>query len=217
MTAYRAEQDRLRREAGLSGPPVPLKAEPVALPPPVAPNPLAALRVSQPLGGGRVVQPRPSNVPRPQPVARPPPRQAADSSAGAGGGTSGPSDSVPSAQEGPASTTATTSSAERPESPMGLPPPTGDCASTREGEEAAGAGPPPRLPAPEPSSSLLPSPACSSYFVEPLSWMSPFLESGVLAGKIVCPNKRCGAKLGNFDWAGNRASLCFSRCPSRAS
>jgi dual specificity phosphatase 12 len=34
--------------------------------------------------------------------------------------------------------------------------------------------------------------------------MSPFLETGALAGKIVCPGKKCGAKLGNFDWAGNR-------------
>ena len=35
-----------------------------------------------------------------------------------------------------------------------------------------------------------------------MKWMEPFLESGQLAGKIVCPNKKCGAKLGNFDWAG---------------
>lgn len=28
------------------------------------------------------------------------------------------------------------------------------------------------------------------------------LESGQLAGKIVCPNKKCGAKIGNYDWAG---------------
>lgn len=37
-----------------------------------------------------------------------------------------------------------------------------------------------------------------------MDWMASFLESGELAGKIVCPNKRCGAKLGNFDWAGVR-------------
>jgi dual specificity phosphatase 12 len=35
-----------------------------------------------------------------------------------------------------------------------------------------------------------------------MKWMEPQLEGGALAGKIVCPNKRCGAKLGNFDWAG---------------
>lgn len=32
--------------------------------------------------------------------------------------------------------------------------------------------------------------------------MEPFLEAGELAGKIICPNSKCGAKLGNFDWAG---------------
>ncbi|KZT19939.1 hypothetical protein NEOLEDRAFT_1141367 [Neolentinus lepideus HHB14362 ss-1] len=43
---------------------------------------------------------------------------------------------------------------------------------------------------------------CSGYFLEPMKWMEPFLEQGQLAGKIVCPNKKCGAKLGNYDWAG---------------
>lgn len=36
--------------------------------------------------------------------------------------------------------------------------------------------------------------------------MEPFLTDGEMAGKIVCPNKKCGAKLGNFDWAGVRCS-----------
>ena len=35
-----------------------------------------------------------------------------------------------------------------------------------------------------------------------MKWMEPFLEAGNLAGKITCPNKKCGAKLGNYDWAG---------------
>ena len=35
-----------------------------------------------------------------------------------------------------------------------------------------------------------------------MKWMEPFLESGNMAGKIICPNKKCGAKLGNYDWAG---------------
>ncbi|PCH39447.1 hypothetical protein WOLCODRAFT_85674 [Wolfiporia cocos MD-104 SS10] len=43
---------------------------------------------------------------------------------------------------------------------------------------------------------------CSGYFVEPMKWMEPFLADGQLAGKIICPNKKCGAKLGNYDWAG---------------
>jgi dual specificity phosphatase 12 len=53
---------------------------------------------------------------------------------------------------------------------------------------------------------LLSSPSCSSYFTEPLSWMSNQLEEGQLGGKLVCPNKKCGAKLGSFDWAGSQCS-----------
>ncbi|KAJ3551832.1 hypothetical protein NM688_g4482 [Phlebia brevispora] len=49
---------------------------------------------------------------------------------------------------------------------------------------------------------ILANPKCSGYFVEPMKWMEPFLEQGQLAGKIVCPNKKCNAKLGNYDWAG---------------
>ncbi|KAF8889666.1 hypothetical protein BD779DRAFT_325060 [Infundibulicybe gibba] len=49
---------------------------------------------------------------------------------------------------------------------------------------------------------ILANPKCSGYFVEPMKWMEPFLEAGQMAGKIVCPNKKCGAKLGNYDWAG---------------
>ncbi|OCH89205.1 hypothetical protein OBBRIDRAFT_732976 [Obba rivulosa] len=49
---------------------------------------------------------------------------------------------------------------------------------------------------------ILANPKCSGYFVEPMKWMEPFLEKGQIAGKIVCPNKKCGAKLGNYDWAG---------------
>lgn len=55
---------------------------------------------------------------------------------------------------------------------------------------------------PAPSPPILMNPKCSGYFVEPLKWMQPFLEKGQLAGKIICPNPKCGAKLGNYDWAG---------------
>ncbi|CAE7231432.1 unnamed protein product [Rhizoctonia solani] len=55
---------------------------------------------------------------------------------------------------------------------------------------------------PAASPPILYNPKCSGYFVEPLKWMQPFLEKGQLAGKIVCPNPKCGAKLGNYDWAG---------------
>ncbi|KAJ8596152.1 hypothetical protein M405DRAFT_805862 [Rhizopogon salebrosus TDB-379] len=47
---------------------------------------------------------------------------------------------------------------------------------------------------------ILMNPKCSGYFVEPMKWMEPFLQSGHLAGKINCP--KCNAKLGNYDWAG---------------
>ncbi|KAH9886072.1 hypothetical protein C8Q73DRAFT_658881 [Cubamyces lactineus] len=49
---------------------------------------------------------------------------------------------------------------------------------------------------------ILVNPKCSGYFVEPMKWMEPFLEQGHMAGKILCPNKKCNAKLGNYDWAG---------------
>ncbi|KAJ4490110.1 hypothetical protein J3R30DRAFT_3653549 [Lentinula aciculospora] len=66
---------------------------------------------------------------------------------------------------------------------------------------------------------ILMNPKCSGYFVEPMKWMEPFLEAGEIAGKIVCPNQRCGAKLGNYDWAGVRCGckewvvpgFCISR------
>ncbi|GAV99965.1 dual-specificity protein [Lentinula edodes] len=66
---------------------------------------------------------------------------------------------------------------------------------------------------------ILMNPKCSGYFVEPMQWMEPFLEAGEIAGKIVCPNKRCGTKLGNYDWAGVRCGckewvvpgFCISR------
>ncbi|CCO27266.1 Tyrosine-protein phosphatase yvh1 Short=PTPase yvh1 [Rhizoctonia solani AG-1 IB] len=55
---------------------------------------------------------------------------------------------------------------------------------------------------------ILYNPKCSGYFVEPLKWMKPFLDNGQLAGKIICPNPKCGAKLGNYDWAGG---FCIHR------
>lgn len=79
---------------------------------------------------------------------------------------------------------------------------------------------------------ILMNPKCSGYFVEPvgvslsvvdpqlittfqMKWMEPFLESGQLAGKIICP--KCSAKLGNYDWAGvccscNREWVTPVRC-----
>ncbi|PWN25920.1 hypothetical protein BDZ90DRAFT_233522 [Jaminaea rosea] len=51
---------------------------------------------------------------------------------------------------------------------------------------------------------LLPSPHCTSYFLEPLSWMSLPTDGShsSLAGKLLCPNQSCRSKLGSWDWAG---------------
>ncbi|TDL15593.1 phosphatases II [Rickenella mellea] len=44
--------------------------------------------------------------------------------------------------------------------------------------------------------------SCSGYFIEAMPWMRTFLSQGQSTGKIICPNERCSAKLGNYDWAG---------------
>lgn len=51
---------------------------------------------------------------------------------------------------------------------------------------------------------LLPSPSCTSYFLEPLSWMSLPTDGShqSLSGKLLCPNQACRSKLGSWDWAG---------------
>jgi dual specificity phosphatase 12 len=65
-----------------------------------------------------------------------------------------------------------------------------------------GAGAPRPAPLPQsPSQVTLPSAACSAYFVEPLQWMSA-LKEGELSGRLDCPGKKCGVKLGSWDWAG---------------
>jgi len=56
------------------------------------------------------------------------------------------------------------------------------------------------------SSSPILTAQCSGYFVQPLPWMQPITDRGEPSGKITCPNKKCGAKLGNFNWAGMKCS-----------
>lgn len=46
------------------------------------------------------------------------------------------------------------------------------------------------------------STSCQHIFVEPLSWMRPELEQGTLNGRLNCPNGRCGAAVGRYDWKG---------------
>jgi len=35
-----------------------------------------------------------------------------------------------------------------------------------------------------------------------MKWMDPLLGEGQMAGRIICPNEKCNAKLGSYDWAG---------------
>ncbi|PFH48684.1 hypothetical protein AMATHDRAFT_5592 [Amanita thiersii Skay4041] len=63
-------------------------------------------------------------------------------------------------------------------------------------------GPNNKVSSSTPMPPILVNAKCSGYFVEPMKWMEPVFEAGEIAGKIVCPNKKCGAKLGNYDWAG---------------
>lgn len=45
-------------------------------------------------------------------------------------------------------------------------------------------------------------PPCQHFFIEPLSWMRGELEKGELGGRLACPNPRCGAGVGRYDWKG---------------
>ncbi|RFU81681.1 tyrosine phosphatase [Trichoderma arundinaceum] len=45
-------------------------------------------------------------------------------------------------------------------------------------------------------------PPCQHFFIEPLSWMRGELEKGELGGRLVCPNQKCGAGVGRYDWKG---------------
>lgn len=72
--------------------------------------------------------------------------------------------------------------------PQALTPAALSALSQQQAAQTAVAGPP-----------ILTNNKCSGYFVEPLTWMEPQLESGQVSGKLICP---CGAKIGTFDWAG---------------
>jgi dual specificity phosphatase 12 len=39
-----------------------------------------------------------------------------------------------------------------------------------------------------------------------MKWMDSYLEGGDISGKILCPNPRCKAKVGNFAWTGMHCS-----------
>jgi dual specificity phosphatase 12 len=56
------------------------------------------------------------------------------------------------------------------------------------------------------SSTFDPRQPCPHYFLEPLSWMRSELEKGELNGRLNCPNERCGAAVGRYDWKGIRCA-----------
>lgn len=47
-----------------------------------------------------------------------------------------------------------------------------------------------------------PGASCPHFFIEPLSWMRTELSKGDLNGRLSCPNPRCGASVGRYDWKG---------------
>lgn len=47
---------------------------------------------------------------------------------------------------------------------------------------------------------------CPHLFIEPLSWMRPELAKAELSGRLTCPNLRCGAGVGRYDWKGFKCS-----------
>ncbi|KAI9897697.1 hypothetical protein N3K66_007553 [Trichothecium roseum] len=67
--------------------------------------------------------------------------------------------------------------------------------------EASSDGPGGPAPAPAP-----PPAPCPHFFIEPLGWMRGELEKGELNGRLLCPNARCGAGVGRYDWKGFKCS-----------
>ncbi|PHH77407.1 hypothetical protein CDD82_3535 [Ophiocordyceps australis] len=57
-----------------------------------------------------------------------------------------------------------------------------------------------------PSATCPSSRPCPHLFVEPLSWMRAELEKGQLNGRLACPNQRCAAAVGRYDWKGIRCA-----------
>ncbi|KAK3385630.1 protein-tyrosine phosphatase-like protein [Podospora didyma] len=49
-------------------------------------------------------------------------------------------------------------------------------------------------------------PDCPHFFIEALSWMRPTLEEGVLEGRLMCPQAKCGASIGRYAWQGFKCS-----------
>lgn len=50
------------------------------------------------------------------------------------------------------------------------------------------------------------SSTCAHLFLDPLSWMRPELEKGLLAGRLECPNVKCAQNVGKYAWQGMKCS-----------
>lgn len=59
-----------------------------------------------------------------------------------------------------------------------------------------------------------PQAASCSHFIEPLSWMRPTLEEGLLEGRLVCPGTKCGASIGRYSWQGFKCACGEWVCPA---
>ncbi|KAL8826645.1 MAG: hypothetical protein Q9191_003677, partial [Dirinaria sp. TL-2023a] len=67
----------------------------------------------------------------------------------------------------------------------------------------------PSKPSSTDSSWSLPStllPTCSHLFLDPLSWMRPELEKGLLSGRLECPNRKCEQNVGKYAWQGMKCT-----------
>lgn len=47
---------------------------------------------------------------------------------------------------------------------------------------------------------------CAHLFLDPLSWMRPELEKGLLTGRLECPNPKCAQNVGKYAWQGMKCS-----------
>lgn len=62
------------------------------------------------------------------------------------------------------------------------------------------------LPNPDAGVASLSSVQCGHFFIQPLSWMRPELETQELEGRLDCPNQKCKAHVGRWNWKGLRCS-----------
>ena len=47
---------------------------------------------------------------------------------------------------------------------------------------------------------------CAHLFLDPLSWMRPELEKGLLSGRLECANVKCSQNVGKYAWQGMKCS-----------